>query len=275
MNINEKIVDISLLLLLGGGFYCFHIYRKQLRNNAVLQVKNEKLRTLNESKNQLLSVLSHDLRPSIYRLGTIGEQIKEAVEAKRTKEFQILIQQNRMFANNAYSFLDNMLQWVLEETKQSFFNPEKLHLQSLTEQVAYHLIPFMELKKITLIKKIAPAHFIEADANTLKIALRNILENAVKYSPEHGTITIRTHTEKDRLQLVIADNGPGMEPETLQNIFNPHKKIRKKDSYGHISAGLGMHLVKTMVEKNGSTLTIESAPGKGAKVSITFKHTKI
>lgn len=275
MVIQQKILIVILLLFLGGALYCFQMYRKQLKNNTAIILENGKLRALNETKNRLLSVLSHDLKPAVYCLKELNDEIKEAVAAQRTDDFYGLIHQNMMMVNNTYSLLDNVLQWVLEETGRTFFKREKLHLKSLTDQVCHHLIPFMELKKITLVKKIAPRLFIYADANTVKIALRNLVENAVKYTPEHGIVNIYSVTAKDRLELIIADNGAGMDAGTLQNVFNPHKKIRKKDSYGNISTGLGLFLVKAMIEKNGGAIRIKSKPGKGTKVSITLKYNKL
>lgn len=270
MAIQQKILIVTLLLFLAGSIYCIQTYIRQLKNHTAIGFENKRLIALNETKNRLLAVLSHDLRPSIYRLRSINTQIKEAVSAQNTEDFYRLMHQSMMFVNNAYSLLDNMLHWVLEETQQSFFKPEKLHLRSLTDQACYHFLPFLELKKITLIKKIDPRLFISADANTVKIAIRNIVENAIKYSPEHETINIYTITVKGQPRLVIADNGPGMDAATLKNIFNTDKKIRKKDSYGHISTGLGLHLVKYMIEKNGGAITINSKPGKGTKVILNF-----
>lgn len=252
------------------AIYFFVAYRRQVKINKAILPEKKELYELNEIKNLWLAVLSHDLRPYLKQLKNINTKIKTAVLKDDIPDLHELGKQNYVLINNAYSFLDNMLHRIMEETERLSFTQEKINLKSVVDQVCFDLMPFLELKKISLMQNIDYQHFVYSDMHTLKIAFRNVLENAIKYTPEYGVIKIYAILAEDGLNLVISDNGMGMDKETLQNLFNAHQKIRKKDTDGSLSTGLGLPLVKTMIEKNGGTVSIKSKPGKGTKVIISL-----
>lgn len=261
-----------VLFLLLFGIYFLRAYRQQLKINKAIILEKEKLYESNETKNWLLSVLSHDLRPPVHRLKDINMELKAAILKDEKENAIALTNQNTDITHHTYSLLDTMLYWALAESKQLFFKPEKVHVRSLVAQTCFNVMPFLDIRKIALLKRVPRGLFVHADINTLKIALRNIIENAIKYTPENGTIKIYTILAQDQLRLIVADNGTGITPEALKNIFNVHKKERKKDMYGNTGTGLGLQLVKTLIGKNGGEIAIKSKPGKGTKVIITLQY---
>ena len=267
---NFLLLGLFFLLLFGG--YFFWAYRQRRKAHKIITGQKEELSALNETKNWLFSVFSHDLRSPVHRLKDINTRLKTAAAENQSKQFHSLIDQNIVITNTTYSLLDNMLYWVLEETRQLRFTQEKLQLSAMVSQVCFNIMPYLEVKKIQLIQQIPGDIFIHADSNTLKIALRNILDNAVKYTGQEGTIQIDTTVLQDgRLQLRIADNGSGMDTMTLQHIFSVKQKSGQKDTRGNRGTGLGLHLVKTMIEKNGGTVHIQSQPGEGTTVLLNLK----
>jgi signal transduction histidine kinase len=113
------------------------------------------------------------------------------------------------------------------------------------------------------------------DLDSLKIVLRNLLDNAIKFSKENGRINFYTQKNNPEFcQLVLEDTGLGMDEKTIKEILKDDELLAKKSDTETIGTGLGMQLCKQMVKKNGGTIRIESELHKGTKMILTFPKTE-
>ncbi|MFY8111270.1 MAG: tetratricopeptide repeat-containing sensor histidine kinase [Flavobacterium sp.] len=262
---------IGLLLLLTGGVY---IYGQKEKNTKIILSQKEKLDELNATKDQLFSIVSHDLRSSVNALKTSNTKLTSSLESKNYDELDRLLHQNSAIANGAYSLLDNLLHWALLQTQQLYFHKDSVHLFSIVQQIEYSYKPLLLEKTIAFENEVSKNGFIFVDLDSLKIILRNLLDNAIKFSPEHSSIRFYSlDTPSEFHQLIIEDQGIGMSPETIAELLEDNELLAKKSNSEIIGTGLGMQLCKQMIKKNGGTLAIESELNKGTKMILSFPKT--
>lgn len=262
---------IILLILIVIGAY---LYAQKTKNAKTILRQKNKLDELNTTKDQLFSIVSHDLRSSVNALKTSNSKLSATLETKNYEELNQLIIQNSSIANGAYSLLDNLLHWAMLQTKQLYFHKESVHLHSIVQQIEYNYKPLLLDKSISFENSVAKNCFIFVDLDSLKIVLRNLLDNAIKFSNENGTIrfyTIENHT--NFCQLVAEDTGIGMHQNTIDELLQENELLAKKNNSEIIGTGLGMQLCKQMIQKNGGSLSIESELNKGTKIMLSLPKT--
>ena len=262
---------IGLLLLLTGGVY---VYGQKVKNAKIILSQKEKLDELNATKDQLFSIVSHDLRSSVNALKTSNTKLTSSLESKNYDELDKLLHQNSAIANGAYSLLDNLLHWALLQTQQLYFHKDSVHLFSIVQQIEYSYKPLLLEKTIAFENEVSKNCFIFVDLDSLKIILRNLLDNAIKFSPENSKIRFYSlDTPSEFHQFIIEDQGIGMRPETISELLQDNELLAKKSNSEIIGTGLGMQLCKQMIKKNGGTLAIESELNKGTKMILSFPKT--
>jgi signal transduction histidine kinase/tetratricopeptide (TPR) repeat protein len=262
----------GLLLVLTGGIY---LYAQKVKNGKTILRQKNKLDELNATKDQLFSIVSHDLRSSVNALKTSNAKLSATLETKNYDELNQLIIQNSGIANGAYSLLDNLLHWALLQTKQLYFHKESIHLYSVIQQIEYNYKPLLLDKAITFENLVSKSIFLFVDLDSLKIVFRNLLDNAIKFSKENGQITFSAHEiDSDFCQVIIQDSGIGMSQNTIKELLQEGELLAKKGNSEIIGTGLGLQLCKQMIKKNGGTFEIESELDKGTKMILTFPKAK-
>jgi len=161
---------------------------------------------------------------------------------------------------------------VKSQMNASGISPMALNMEEITDNVMHVHQLQASTKKITIKREMESSFTVFADKEMLTLVLRNLMSNAIKFTPEKGKIIIRLKRESSNCRVSIIDNGIGMDPETL-------KKIQENNYYStggtaqESGTGLGLMLCKDFLSKNGSILLIESEPGKGSSFSFTLPLT--
>lgn len=263
--------SLGLLTLLIGGVF---VYAQKVKNAKIILLQKNKLDELNATKDQLFSIVSHDLRSSVNALKTSNAKLTDSLETKNFEVLDQLLHSNSAIANGAYRLLDNLLHWAMLQTKQLYFSKESVHLYSIVEQTAYNYKPLLADKSIKFKNSVSKNSFIFVDLDSLKIILRNLLDNAIKFTPEKGKIGFYTEETLLNLQLIIEDSGLGMNKNTIIELLSDTELLAKKSNSEIIGTGLGIQLCKQMIQKNNGTLSIESETNKGTKIIISFPKTE-
>ncbi len=264
---------ISLLLLLGIGAYS---YNQKIKSNRIILAQKTELNTLNATKDKLFSVVSHDLRSSVNALKNSNVKLSDSLRTKDIEKLNTLLKENSTIANSTYNLLDNLLHWALLQTRQPYFNKELLHLFFITEQVAYNYNALMADKNLRFENKISKRDRVYADQESLKIILRNLFDNAIKFCNQEGLITLRgLNKNESYYNLIIEDTGQGMDELTRQELLKETIWLSKKKNEEGIGTGLGLQLCKSMIKKNGGRFMIESEKHIGTKIIVSLqKHQK-
>jgi len=257
--------SMLLLVLFGTGIY---FYRQKIKSNRIILSQKNKLDELNAAKDQLFSIVSHDLRSSVNALKTSNSKLAESLECKNFEALDKQLQSNSAIAHSSYNLLDNLLHWALLQTKQLYFHKESVHLFSVVQQMEFNYKPLMQEKNISFENSVPKALFAYADLSSLKIILRNLIDNAIKFSRENGSITIHGSCSEDFCTLTVEDSGQGMSKEIVNQLLDESALVSKKENPEKSGTGLGMQLCLSMAQKNEGKLLIESEENKGTKISI-------
>ncbi|WPR72940.1 tetratricopeptide repeat-containing sensor histidine kinase [Flavobacterium sp. NG2] len=255
-----------LLVILGAGFY---FYRQKVKSNKIILEQKMILDDLNATKDKLFSIVSHDLRSSVNALKTSNSKLQTSLSSKNYEALDVQLNTNNAIANGAYNLLDNLLNWALLQTQQSFFYQESAHLQSIVKQVVFNYEPLMLNKGISFQSNVAAPIFVFVDTDSFKIILRNLLDNAIKFCSENGNISVYTRPSDDHFcYLVVEDSGLGMTETKRQELLAPTVLLSKKGKEEGVGTGLGMQLCKSLIDKNGGTFAIETKLNQGTKMII-------
>ncbi len=234
--------------------------------NAIINEQNHSLEKINADKDRLFSIISHDLRGPASTI----QALMKAFSEKRIplQDFETLLPGIVKNTNNLSNTLDNLLTWSMAKNGIQIV-PEALNInQSIKENLAL-FDEQLSLKKI-LVQNNCPDFEIFADKNHLDVILRNLLNNAIKFSYPSAIIEIDGFDHGDKIELRILDHGVGMPVEQLQKINNNEVFKSATGTSGEKGSGLGLQLVKDFVEKNGGKFYIESKEKLGTTMCFTI-----
>jgi two-component system, sensor histidine kinase and response regulator len=167
--------------------------------------------------------------------------------------------------------LDNLLHWSLAQTQGIHVHPVRVNLKDMVEE---HVTLFNELarsKNIQLENNIAANLFAISDEGHLRLVLRNLINNAIKFSTSGGRVSISNQFESPFIKILVTDTGVGIEPDQLKSIFLRERLPSKEGTNRERGMGIGLMLCQEFVENNGGHLSVASEPGKGSVFAFTLK----
>ncbi len=234
--------------------------------NNIINEQNHRLEKANADKDLLFSIISHDLRGPISTI----QALMKAFSEKRIplQDFETLLPGIVKNTNNLSNTLDNLLTWSMSKSGIQLV-PEQLNInQRIIENLAL-FEEQMTLKNITT-QNNCPEFEVFIDKNHLDVILRNLLNNAIKFSYPNSTIEIDGFDHGNKIELRIIDYGVGLPAELLGKINNNEIFKSTTGTAGEKGSGLGLHLVKEFVEKNGGKFHIESKEKHGTTMCFTI-----
>lgn len=228
---------------------------------------NKELQKINESKDKLFSIISHDLRNPFIALIQYAELLQDGDlnEEQRAVFTKDLDQRTK----STYNLLENLLNLSASKTGKIGFNPKTLSLKTLLPEIHNLLRPLMDSKKIHLELEIQSDQLF-GDENMIRVILRNILINAIKYSYPEGKITLTSIKGSDSTMITISDTGTGMDPVTLKALFSADFLSSARGTSGEKGTGIGLSLCKEFMDRHQGDIQIQSSPGKGSRFTLTF-----
>jgi len=244
---------------------------EQLITRQQLEEKNQKLAQLNQNKSQFLSLISHDVRGGI---GTINELLKiiiENLDKYSSEKLKMLLKTLSEKSGYSFQMLDNLLTWSKNDMVELKPFKTKYNIIDQIENLLHYFHYSISMKEIQLVKNYSSEKvMVDADENMIKVSLRNILSNAVKYTQKGGQISLTVHQHKNGQTVEIEDTGIGMDKNLVKKLFTYNKEHRKTGTAGEDSAGIGLMLTKNFLDKNNAKVEIASTPGKGTRFTIRF-----
>ena len=274
----RRYVNAALLILLIFIVVTFLVHRNQKvqkRLNSELKVKQEKLKTreveLNESndtKNKLFSIIGHDLRGPI---GALQELLKLFGEGEMgQKEFLDFIPKLREDIDHIFFTLNNLLSWGRTQMNGSVTQPTMVSLDALVEENINLLSEIAKRKSIEIVNNVAENTITWADHNQIDIVIRNLISNALKFTPMNGKVTVSAIDIEQCWQVSVRDNGVGMDKITQNKLFDKNSNMSTYGTNNEKGTGLGLSLCKEMVEKNKGNIWVESNINEGSCFYFTL-----
>ncbi len=245
--------------------------RKQIEEE--IKLKNEELHQLNAEKDKFFSIIAHDLRsPFSGFLGLTEFLVENLPQMTLAKVRQIATQMSES-ATNIFRLIENLLEWARMEQGTIPINPVLVHLlPMLEESLAIVAAPAKE-KSIRIEYDIADNLEIFADKNILQTVTRNLVSNAVKFTPHNGKITLSTkHNPGKSVEISVSDSGIGMNAELVEKLFKIDIQTKRPGTDKESGTGLGLILCKMLIEKHGGKIWVESEEGKGSVFRFTIPN---
>ena len=265
----------SLLLVL--VFYILKKYAEKRESNEILEKKNmqiekseQELRILNASKNKFFSIIAHDLKNPFHTVMgysyLLSKDYDRFTEDER-KKFAVDIHQS---TNNIFRLLQNLLEWSKSQTGRLTFKPMEIEFKRIIENSISVLHALAEQKNINIKFDYANELILFADPQMIETVLRNLINNAIKFTPENGLIEITANQIEDHINICVKDSGIGISEEDLQNLFRIDSTVKRKGTNDEDGSGLGLILCKEFVNKNNGTIWVDSSPGNGSSFFFTI-----
>jgi signal transduction histidine kinase len=231
----------------------------------------EKLQDLNKAKDKFFSIISHDLKSPFNSILGFTEILKDQSSLLEEEEREQIFNSLYNSTRNTYNLLNNLLQYSKFQVGLVEFEPKPLNLKQVVKENLNILEGTALKKQIYLKNELKEDIIVASDGEMLNSILRNLINNAVKFTKESGEISVSASQGNGYAKIKIKDSGVGMSKETLNNLFKMDAKKSTPGTNQEEGTGLGLLLVKEFVEKNGGRIFVESEIGKGSEFSFTLK----
>ena len=227
----------------------------------------DKIENLILQEKQFTSDASHELRTPISVILAQGEYLLDIARDEKEKELAQTIVDK---ANQISKLVSRLLLLARIDGNRQKFNKEKIDLGVLIDIAAETLKESADRKKILILKSTEDNTIVEADEALLLSAVTNLMENAIKYGKESGNIIVSAYKSGKNTHISIKDDGIGISKEHLDKIWTRFYRVDdvRNDEFG--SSGLGLSMVKSIIELHGGTITVESTPGQGSEFNIVL-----
>ena len=267
----SAIALFAVLLLLVGLWAYLKIRKQQKALNIAhenLKESHKEVASVNNVKDRLFSVISHDMRNMLIPFQRGGKILKHHIDKgdyDKVTELSHKLQENSLSLSH---LLDNLLNWSLEQMNGYSFKAENIEIAYELEEIKSAFAPIAK-EKNTSVNIIGGSEMIAVfDKGAFHIIFRNLIGNALKYT-EEGTITINFFEKEDKIVYEVSDTGIGMSQEQLDNLFKL-KKNKTHGTRGEKGTGIGLNLVSRFIEMNKGVIEVSSEMRIGTKFKLSF-----
>jgi PAS domain S-box-containing protein len=237
---------------------------ERMRDEEEIKLKNEELINLNATKDKFFSIIAHDLKSPFNSIigfsSLLARQMKER-DYTAIEKYADIIQNS---SQQAMDLLMNLLEWTRSQTGRIVFSPENTNISNLVNQATELLFAFAQQKSITISKEVPDNLSISADEAMVSTILRNLISNAIKFTHAGGKIVISTVQMPDELVLSVADDGVGINKESIGKLFRIEESYSTLGTQNEKGTGLGLLLCKEFIDKHRGRIWVESESGKGS-----------
>ena len=277
---------VSLLVVVFVLFITYYFYNQKRKlgdrlndqNEALqkqkqlIEVQAANLEVVANIKDKLLATIAHDLRTPLANLRNITDMF--GVDYLSKEEVHVLMKDINPMVRSAELTLSNLLEWAGSKIKERGVNSTGLDISVLGAEVEEVFSQALEKKNITFTNNAMSGQSVLADENHIKVVLRNLVSNAIKFTDNDGRIVLNSKFGDDDLIISVEDTGKGMSEAEMGKLFSIQTHFSKHGTSGESGTGIGLMLCKELVELNGGKLWISSSPGKGSKFYFSLPLNK-
>lgn len=256
---------ISLILIL-----LYLIYRANQRNKMVnkkLEEQQERLEELNNVKDKMLAIFSHDLRTPMASVKGLLQLFREDNMSK--EEMREYLPKVEMAVDQNLNMMDNLLAWTREQMSGLKVEIEDIAAESVVSDVLENFEPQALEKGVELINNVSKDVYVQADEDLFSLILRNLVSNSVKFTESGDSISVRSSINNGQVTFEVADTGVGMPSEKQKGLFSLQTES-SRGTHNEKGSGLGLQLCKEFIEKQGGNIDFESKEGEGTVFRFTL-----
>lgn len=267
----EIIVEMRSKMMPDGSYQSFYrnITNRKLEEQEI-KSKNEELIRLNNEKDKFFSIIAHDLRSPFQGFLGYTELLRTNINKLTLIELKGIATDLNIYANTLFELLTNLLEWSMMQRGLTAFNPEKLSVKYLADEILNLFTESAKQKGIEIKEDINKDIFVMADKSMLATVLRNLVSNSIKFTLKEGTITLSASTTGNNVLINVKDTGIGMNSAIMSNLFKLDKQTNRSGTDDEPSTGLGLLLCKEYVEKHNGKIIVDSEVGKGSEFIVSL-----
>ena len=268
-------VIVILVLVLCLTYALLKVYRIKDRavrivkqRRRIIAAQRDQLQDVNRTKDKFFSIISHDIRGPISNFHGVSQLIQLLVESK---DYEGLLKLGAMLdtsTNEVSSLLDNLLEWAMSQQGRMPYKQEEVQLHELCNSNLSIMQNLATAKKIKLNNKVKEEISITADKNSVSTIIRNLVNNAIKFTPEGGKVKLKLANEQGWAIISVKDSGIGIPKEKMEHLFDFQGERRSWGTSGEKGVGLGLSLVQEFTELNKGKIEVESEENKGTTFRI-------
>jgi signal transduction histidine kinase len=250
----------------------FHELQVQLLE---LGAENAELSKQVAENDKFFSIIAHDLRSPFNAFLGLTQLMAEELHSLSPDEIQEIAVSLRNSATNLYRLLENLLEWSRIQRGLTHIIPESHNLLRKIDESVQSIIESANNKKISIEYDIPKELSVYTDGNMLAGIIRNLVSNAVKFTPKGGDIKISAKSVPDnQVEISIQDSGIGMDKDIIDNLFRHDVNTNRKGTEGESSTGLGLIICRDFIERQGGKLKVESEKGSGSRFYFCLPQEK-
>jgi signal transduction histidine kinase len=237
------------------------------QQNAQLEEMNRQLQENIEAKNRLFSIIAHDIRNPLSTIRATSEFLAHFGDRQDRAETSRLHTSLLQGVERLSGLVEDLLLWSKSQRGMLTSNRVKIYLPSIIANACALWMPNARAKHISLTSEIGWEAVI-GDNDQLSTILRNLIGNALKFTPENGAVVVRTERRGDNVLIAVDDSGVGMTEEAIARLFHIDTHRSTKGTAGESGTGLGLMICRDLIQLNGGEIHIDSAPGEGSTFSF-------
>jgi signal transduction histidine kinase len=243
------------------------------RKNELLEQQKLALENSNNIKDKLFSIIGHDLRAPLVSINGFLSLLEMDYLDAETRKNYIYKLKNAISGSSAT--LDNLIVWYIQQQKNIIEKQESISLYEVVHTIENAFSILLEHKNVSFSHEITQDIYVYTTPNFLPFILRNLVSNALKFTPKGGSISIHLHKKETELWISVKDTGVGITPENIKRLFHFENNFTSLGTENEKGTGLGLPLCQQFAEKNGSRLWVESELGKGSTFYFSLNMEKI
>lgn len=265
---------------MGGVDYIIKPFNKEelvtrVRTHLELKFSHDKLDSmaknlaeLNSVKDKMFSVISHDLRSPVGTIKMMIDLICTDPSIAGNKDLASIFEGLSQNTDELYMLLENLLGWAKSQTNNISFEMEEINMARVVN--SNHLLykGALQQKNLRFKQNIDEELSVFADMNMLQSVIRNLISNAIKFTPENGNIEVSAKRVNGSVQIIVKDSGIGISPETISKLLNSREHFTTFGTNNEKGSGLGLDLCQRFIEKNNGNFRIESNIGSGSSFIV-------
>ncbi|MBE0662417.1 MAG: HAMP domain-containing histidine kinase [Bacteroidales bacterium] len=242
---------------------------------ALAEVRENEISQIVSTRNKFIALISHDLRGPFSSIMCALDLLKLKLTRRNIKDIERYVDIATDSANRTLHLLDDLLTWTISQNKENCFRPVMINLHEvISGELKGFKFASMQ-KRITLCRKVSENLIVKADLQMIKTVIRNLISNAIKFTPNDGIITVSATESKQLIQISVKDNGIGISAADRKSLFDPKKIHSMPGTNSETGVGLGLLLCKEFVEMHGGKIWVEKAGSVGSEFKFNLPKARI
>lgn len=243
---------------------------EQKRYQEMIEQSENDLRALNAKKDKFFSIIAHDLRSPLVGLVGLTDLLKDNYKELSEEKIQHYLKYANEASHNVFKLLENLLEWSKSQTGRVEFRPESIDITELIQDAFGVANIAAQSKNINLINYAFSEIKLSADKNMVFTVLRNLISNAIKYTPNGGRIEVDAKQKEQYMVISVKDSGVGIPLDKQVKLFKIEENYSTKGTEKEAGSGLGLIICKEFVEKHGGEIWCKSEEGNGSTFSFSL-----